>query len=52
MLQIRDYSDKVVAAISLSYLDSDTPKENIPKYISIVKEYSKLISSLLGCKDI
>lgn len=48
---IRDYSNKVVAAVSLSYLCSDTPKENIPKYISIVKEYSKLISVLLGWKE-
>ncbi|HCW54702.1 MAG TPA: IclR family transcriptional regulator [Clostridium sp.] len=47
---IRDYSNKIVAAISLSYIKSNTTNENILNYISIIKKYSKLISNALGAK--
>lgn len=45
---VRNYSNKIVAAVSLSYLCSDTPAEKIPVYISTLKEYSKILSTVLG----
>lgn len=47
---LRDYSQKIIAAISLSYIVSHTTKEKIPEYISILKNFSEIISKELGAK--